>query len=277
MERHTPSVTEYVPNGFIPINPSASYTPNFNIPPERNSVIAGNCAFVNIPTQHHVTNLPIMVQKPIVPKTWTQQPNGRYVQTTVPRPGGVKKQKRMRTAFSSYQMSELEQEYARTKYLDRTRRLELSSVLNLNERTIKIWFQNRRMKEKKDRAESLEEIDEMIESPSEVMVLHEQYASNDVYRSGVYVERYSAGPTVPMPMQPAPVASVSYPTYSVPMNETPQYQPVHQYCPPTYTTVESPESTVPSESSSSNPSEPTVEKSWDWFKNFHCEDIVDAI
>ncbi|XP_063827189.1 uncharacterized protein LOC135076699 [Ostrinia nubilalis] len=67
--------------------------------------------------------------------------------------GVVKKQKRNRTAFTSHQMAELEQEYARARYLDRTRRIELASTLNLNQRTVKIWFQNRRMKEKKDRLE----------------------------------------------------------------------------------------------------------------------------
>ncbi|VVC88478.1 unnamed protein product, partial [Leptidea sinapis] len=71
--------------------------------------------------------------------------------------GVTKKPKRVRTAFTSQQMMELELEYTRTRYLDRNRRLELSEKLQLNERTIKIWFQNRRMKDKKDRAESNEE------------------------------------------------------------------------------------------------------------------------
>ncbi|XP_028026135.1 LOW QUALITY PROTEIN: homeobox protein Hox-B3-like [Bombyx mandarina] len=62
--------------------------------------------------------------------------------------GGTKKTKRVRTAFTSNQMAELEQEYTRTKYLDRARHLELAEILQLNKRTIKIWFQNKNEREK---------------------------------------------------------------------------------------------------------------------------------
>ena len=61
----------------------------------------------------------------------------------------MKRKRKLRTVFTEKQLEGLETKFTEKKYLSVPDRMELASRLELSETQVKTWFQNRRMKCKK--------------------------------------------------------------------------------------------------------------------------------
>ena len=71
------------------------------------------------------------------------------VKPTLRTPSG-RRCRKSRTVFTDLQLRVLEKTFSEQKYLDTSNRAKLAQTLGLNETQVKTWFQNRRMKWKKD-------------------------------------------------------------------------------------------------------------------------------
>ncbi|XP_022173649.1 homeobox protein Hox-B4a-like [Myzus persicae] len=135
------------------------------------------------------------------------------------------KQKRQRTAYSSEQLMHLEESFTANQYLNRARRIDLARTLRLTERQIKIWFQNRRMKEKKSKRDSGQvestsgAVTAMtpaalaaISGPPPPPVVPATVAGCGGYGAGHYADNGCSPPTANMAMKYSPSSTYSTPS-----------------------------------------------------------------
>ncbi|XP_076117977.1 homeobox protein CDX-4-like [Mytilus galloprovincialis] len=80
------------------------------------------------------------------PYDWMKKTS--YVPTG-PQPGKTRTKDKYRVVYSDHQRLELEKEFHYSRYITIRRKAELAQNLGLSERQVKIWFQNRRAKERK--------------------------------------------------------------------------------------------------------------------------------
>ncbi|CAH1783956.1 unnamed protein product [Owenia fusiformis] len=92
---------------------------------------------------------------------------------------GDVKSKRVRTIFTPEQLERLEEEFERQQYMVGTERYYLAISLNLTEAQVKVWFQNRRIKWRKQNFEEQQAKLEQIRHDQETAVNNE--VADDIF------------------------------------------------------------------------------------------------
>ncbi|XP_043220001.1 homeobox protein CDX-1-like isoform X1 [Amphibalanus amphitrite] len=83
--------------------------------------------------------------------SWEWLDRNSYPTSARPPPGKTRTKDKYRVVYSDAQRLELEKEFRYNNYITIKRKLELSRILGLTDRQVKIWFQNRRAKERKQK------------------------------------------------------------------------------------------------------------------------------
>lgn len=133
-------------NSSNPTSPPTNNSNNSISPNNRNnSNNLGHNSNVNTNTNVHnnsTTPRPAQVRSPY---EWMKKTSYQ----SQPNPGKTRTKDKYRVVYTDHQRLELEKEFHYSRYITIRRKAELALSLSLSERQVKIWFQNRRAKERK--------------------------------------------------------------------------------------------------------------------------------
>lgn len=102
------------------------------------------------PSPSHLPTFSAAMSNPVVPSSmsirqfYSNYPPNRTLTALM-----MPKSKRNRTVFTAVQLERLEYCFSKCNYLVGTERSKLATELRLNETQVKVWFQNRRIKHRK--------------------------------------------------------------------------------------------------------------------------------
>ena len=129
-----------------------------------------------------------------------------------------RKRKKARTAFSREQVGELEKKFQEKKYLSSAERGELAERLKLSDMQVKTWFQNRRMKYKRQS----EEAEMEMKSPKYPYGSFVSYGSVTPFYSYMPMPykpengmHYTYASTIRSPQTPSATVDASFPPMSI--------------------------------------------------------------
>ncbi|KAI4874899.1 hypothetical protein NFI96_034471, partial [Prochilodus magdalenae] len=127
--------------------------------------------------------------------------------------------RRVRTKFTSYQISRLEKTFNKHRYLGATQRKRIAEKLHLSETQVKTWFQNRRMKLKREVQDTRVEyfspglVSPVLFPPAPSFqhhTLNGQHLSLQLYQQQLHHQRASLMAQQQHPMHPTLLLPSSY-------------------------------------------------------------------